>query len=324
MTNILANNAIILVEIAVALAVGGLIMLVFSLVSTYWSKYSEKLSVERQLADQLLPEMESTKKKKPSLIMRWDRYWEMRLVNSGLNIFAANRENAGRIIIYVDLGLTAVLTLIFQGSILGALIIVLALNIVAAQALGFVANKKMEKMSGQVPEFLSALSSANDSGAGNMQAVLLQAIGTTPAELHEELKPVEDNLIAGGQLKAVLMDFYNKTAVDELRFLVACIIMANDSGKDIKNQLTIIQDVVNSRMEVNRHLKTAIASIMPTVWIATIFIPGMFLYTYLFQPIARTFWFHSLISWVLLAVVIGLYLLGIWIAKHQIDNIRKL
>jgi Flp pilus assembly protein TadB len=321
--NIVSNNAIILVEIAVAVAVVGLIMLIYTTIQTYWLRYSNKIALEKQFDEQLLPEAGAVKKKKASLVLKWDRYWEKRLVDSGVNFMAANRNNAGKIIIYFDLGLLAVLTLLFQGSIFGALLVVVASNVVAAAALGFLAERKQKTLSGQVPEFLSAFGAANDA-SGSLQASLIQAIGTTPNELHEELKPMEDNLQAGGQLKTVLWDFYNSTSIEELRFFIACVIMADESGKDIKDQLAIIQGVVEARMEVTRHLDKAVASIMPTIWVASIFIPGMFLYTYLAQPIAKSFWFHSLLSWVLLLVVIALYLLGIWIAKHQVDNIKKL
>jgi Flp pilus assembly protein TadB len=314
----------LLVEGAVALACVGLVLLVAMLISNYWSKYSAKVALDRQFDEQFSPEIGVEQKtKKNNFMLKWDKFWEKRLVDSGINFMAANRSNAGKIVIYFDIAALALLTLIFGGSILGAAIIVVAANIIAAYALGFIANKKLQTLSGQVPEFLSALSAANDA-SGALQPSLIQAIGTTPNELHEELRPVEESLAAGGQLRTVLTDFYNTTVVDELRFLVACIIMADESGKDIKGQLVIIQDVVNSRMEIARHLSKAIASIMPTVWVATIFIPAMFLYTYLAQPLARTFWFHSFLSWILLFVIIGLYLLGIWVANHQVENIKKL
>ena len=324
MPNILTNNAIIIIEIVVALAVVGVILLGYMLVQTYLAKYAARIALEKQFDEQLAPDVdENQTTKKTSLIIKWDQYWEKRLVNSGVNFMAANRNNAGRMIIYIDLALVAILTLLFQGSFVGAILIVVMINVIAASILGFLAERKQKTLSGQVPEFLSAIGAANEA-SGSLQSAIIQAIGTTPNELHEELKPVEDSLQAGGQLKVVMDEFYNQTSIEELRFLVACIIMADESGQDIKNQLKLIQDTINSRMEVSRHLDKAVASIMPTIWVASIFIPAVFLFTYFMQPIARQFWFHSLMSWVLFIIVILLYLLGVWLAKHQVDNIKKL
>lgn len=321
--SILGNNAIMLVEILTAAFIGVLILLIVKLAQGYWSKYSERLSLDKQFDDALSGELDDPRKNKNGLWRKWNRFWEKRIVDSGINFMAADRDNVGKLVLYFDLGLLAVLSLLFKGSVIGALLIVIASNVIASFVLEFIANKKLDKLSGQVPAFLSALRAANDTSASTRSS-LLQAINTCPQELHDELKPVEDQLMAGGQIKQVLMDYYEVTVIDELRFLMACIVLVNESGKDMNEQIKIIQDVVDSRMEVNRHLKQAIAGVMPTIWVATAFIPAMWLYTYIVQPISRAFWFHSFFSWIILLIVLGLYLLGIGTAKHQIDKIKKL
>lgn len=323
MANFFSNNAMLLIELIVALIVGALLVLIAKLAQGYWQKYAERISSDKQFEDALTSEFDDGRKNKNSLWRKWNRYWEKRLVDSGANILAANRDNAGKIIIYIDLGLLAVLTLVLGGSFLGALMITVVLTILASFILGMMANKKIEKLTNQVPAFLSSLRAANDTNSST-RAALLQAIGTTSDELHEELAPVEEQLAAGGSIKTVLMDFYDKTSLDILQFLMACIVLVNESGKDMREQLKVIQEIVDAQMEVDRHLKKAIASVMPTIYVSSGLIPGLFLYTYIVQPISRQFWFRSFFAWIMFLLVLGLFGLGLFMTKHMVDNIKKL
>lgn len=324
---ILSNNSLLVFAIAIPIAVFALVMVIALMAKTYLDRYHAKIAADAQLKEMLTSELgfdeDDDTKKKSDIVRKWNRYWETRLVNSGVNIAGINRYNAGKAILVIDGFLFVFLTFFLKGVVLGALIITVALTALTALVLGFKANKKQETLSGQVPAFLSALRAANETN-GAIRPALLQAIATTPDELHDELKPVEDQITAGSSVKQAIAEFYDKTTIDELRFLMACIMLVCDVGKDLTEELEIISDVVDKRMEVSRHLKTAVSSIMPTVWVATIMLPGLFLYTYIAQPISRQFWFHGFLSWIVLFVIIGLYALGMWTCKHLIDKIKAL
>ena len=321
--NLLTDNAPLLLSIGIALATGMIVVFGGSLLNTYWSRYTEKLSVEKQLQEQMASDYEDPRKNKSTLWFKWNKYWEKRLINSGVNFMAANRENAGRMVIYIDLAAVAIFAVIFRGSLLASIIIVIAADIIMSFVLGFMADKRLEKLTRQLPAFVSALKSA-DARSKDASTTLQMAIATTPDELHNELKPVEEQLQAGGQLKPVLTGFYDQTSIEDLRFTMGCIMLIADTGVEWSKQLDIIQDIIESRIETAQALQQAISKIMPTIWVSTIFIPLMFLFTWFMQPIARGFWFHSLLSWILFFIIVGLYVLGIWMAKHQIDLIKKL
>lgn len=321
--NLLTDNAPLLLSIGIALATGMIVVFGGSLLNTYWSRYTEKLSVEKQLQEQMASDYEDPRKNKSTLWFKWNKYWEKRLINSGVNFMAANRENAGRVVIYMDLAAVAIFAVIFRGSLLASIIVVIAADIIMSFVLGFMADKRLEKLTRQLPAFVSALKSA-DARSKDASTTLQMAIATTPDELHNELKPVEEQLQAGGQLKPVLTGFYDQTSIEDLRFTMGCIMLIADTGVDWSKQLDIIQDIIESRIETAQALQQAISKIMPTIWVSTIFIPLMFLFTWFMQPIARGFWFHSLLSWILFFIIVGLYVLGIWMAKHQIDLIKKL
>lgn len=321
--NLLTDNAPLLLSIGIALATGMIVVFGGSLFNTYWNRYAEKLSVEKQLQEQMASDYEDPRKNKSTLWFKWNKYWEKRLINSGVNFMAANRENAGRMVIYMDLAAVAIFAVIFRGSLLASIIIVITADIIMSFVLGFMADKRLEKLTRQLPAFVSALKSA-DARSKDASTTLQMAIATTPDELHNELKPVEEQLQAGGQLKPVLTGFYDQTSIEDLRFTMGCIMLIADTGVDWSKQLDIIQDIIESRIETAQALQQAISKIMPTIWVSTIFIPLIFLFTWFMQPIARGFWFHSLLSWILFIIIIALYVLGIWMAKHQIDLIKKL
>lgn len=302
----------------------GLVVVLFGQIGNiYWKRYSERVSVEKQLQEQMASDYEDPRKNKSTLWFKWNKYWEKRLINSGVNFMAANRENAGRMVIYMDLAAVAIFAVIFRGSLLASIIIVIAADIIMSFVLGFMADKRLEKLTRQLPAFVSALKSA-DARSKDASTTLQMAIATTPDELHNELKPVEEQLQAGGQLKPVLTGFYDQMSIEDLRFTMRCIMLIADTGVDWSKQLDIIQDIIESRIETAQALQQAISKIMPTIWVSTIFIPLMFLFTWFMQPIARGFWFHSLLSWILFFIIVALYVLGIWMAKHQIDLIKKL
>lgn len=321
--NILTNNASFLLSVGLALATGLVVVLFGQIGNIYWKRYSERVSVEKQLQEQMASDYEDPRKNKSTLWFKWNKYWEKRLINSGVNFMAANRENAGRMVIYMDLAAVAIFAVIFRGSLLASIIIVIAADIIMSFVLGFMADKRLEKLTRQLPAFVSALKSA-DARSKDASTTLQMAIATTPDELHNELKPVEEQLQAGGQLKPVLTGFYDQTSIEDLRFTMGCIMLIADTGVDWSKQLDIIQDIIESRIETAQALQQAISKIMPTIWVSTIFIPLMFLFTWFMQPIARGFWFHSLLSWILFFIIVALYVLGIWMAKHQIDLIKKL
>ena len=321
--NVIAGNSLLIIEVSLAVAAGGLILLIASLTSRYWKRYTAQMEIDRQFEDQLSSELSTGVKRTNKLWLKWNRFWSKRLVDSGVNVAHVTKENAGKAAIIIDLGILGLLSILFKGSVIGAIIVVIASNVIASIILELLATKRMDKLENQVPAFLSALRAANDTSSST-RISLLQAIGTTSHELHAEMQGVEEQLQAGGQIQTVLQEFEQKTPIDAMRMLMSCIRIVDASGKDMSEQIKIIQEVMDTSMQLKKKRQKAVASTMPTMYVATAFIPGMFLYTWFFQSIAKTFWFHSLMSWVLLIVVIALYLVGVWIAKHLVDNIRNM
>lgn len=300
-----------------------LVMLVGMLIYRNLVDLQTSMSVEEQAKDFFTPDTAEKKASRQNFIVKWNKYWDKRFVKSGVNFLAARRENAGRLALVVIAVVFVISLIAFSWSVIGAALVTIGVMIAMSIILGHLANKRDDKITGQIGPFLSALRSCVQSQEIPENA-LLKAISSTPDELHDELVPIEDQLRAGASLKVVLTDFYNRTSIDELRFLMACIILVADVGTDLDPELAIIQTVIENRQEISRHLKRAVASVMPNIYVASVAIPALFIYLYVSQPIAQQFWFKSFLSWICFAAVIALYALGVYMCKHLIDKIKNM
>lgn len=323
MTTVLAGNSLLIFKIVAAVVVGFLVVVAGLIVRSYYGGYKAKMTLEDQLRQQLSPDYDETVHLDKSIRMRWNKYWEKALIDSGANILSANRQNAGNIVLIGMAAITAVLTVLFRGQILGAIIITLLAVFVLGIVLSFMADKRIETLTNEIPQFISGLIAA-DQTSNSPRVVLQSGIRAAAPELHEELVVIENKLHDGAGLKDTLEEYVKTSPIFVLRFLMICIILASDANTSMTPQLKKIQEIVDARQRVDRARRQAVASIMPTIWVSTIFIPAMFLYTYILQPIARAFWFHTLFSWLIFLVVIVLYCFGIWVSKHLVDKIKNM
>jgi Flp pilus assembly protein TadB len=318
------NNSLLLFTIAVPLSIIAIVFLIGVLAKRYWDQYSTRIALDKQLKLQFTSDFTVEESTKVTIAQRWNEFWGKRLVDSGVNILAVRRDNAGKVALISTAVVFVLFSFIFKFQIIGAAIVSIGLLALLALVLDFKANKRTEKLSDEIPAFLSSMLASLQTSA-NYRTILLEAISTTPPELHNEFIDIENQLNAGGSTKQVLLSNYNSFSAEELRFLMICVIIAVDTGSSkLSDQIKIIQEIVANRQRVRRKRDQAVASLMPTIWVATIFLPLLFLYTYFSQPIARQFWFHSFLSWVVFIIVILLYGSALFISKKLVDKINKL
>lgn len=320
---IFKSNSLLIFKILIPLALASIVFLLCVLAKKYYDQYTSKAAMDKALEQQFTADFSIEERPKITLSQKWNRYWSKRLIDSGMNVFAVRRDNAGKMVLIISGAMFVILSFLLKFQFLGAALITVAVVVVLSLVLDFKANKRIEKISLQIPPFLSAILAGLQTSSVYRQ-VLLDAIATTPEELHAELAVIEDQLKAGGDVKQVLDSNYPSLSIAELRFLMICIIIAQDVGKDLDEQVKKIQKIVDERQRIRREKDQAKASIMPTVWTATIFLPALFLYTYISQPIARQFWFHGLLSWIILLVILALYASGLFVSKKMLDKIDEM
>jgi Flp pilus assembly protein TadB len=310
------------------LAIAVLFVIIVGMVILYVSQLLKNEDDDSKIVEQVIDSFESElnendKKKKSKYMVAWSEYWNKRILGSGIKIPLLTRDNIGVRMLEFFAAIFIVSSVVFGGQIMAGLIMTIGAFFGFTMILSFSSDKRKQKLSGQVPGFLQSMRAGIQNNALPQNA-LMAAIRDTPDDLYEELRPLEQELQAGGNLSDTLTRFRKTTSVDELRFLMSCIILSVDKGVDLNDQLGIIQGIVEARQRRRRHIQHAVSEVSPTIVICSAVMPSIFLYMYLADPTTRAYWFHSLMSWMMFAIAVGIWLLGLLIIKKKIDSIKNL
>ena len=152
----------------------------------------------------------------------------------------------------------------------------------------------------------------------------MSAIKDSPDELYEELRPLEMELTAGGNLRDTLMRFSDTTSVKELQFLMSCIVLSVDKGINLDEQLGVIQKIIEARQRRYRHIQQAVSEIMPTISITSAVLPGIFIFMYMSDQTARDYWFKSVMAWLVFIIAMAIWFFGLFYAKREINHVEDL
>lgn len=183
-------------------------------------------------------------------------------------------------------------------------------------------NESRRKMAleEQLPSFIATFKS-------NLQAnqpastALMNAIDNANQPLYDEVR-IAKAMAQTGTLKSALVTLRKNTTNESLRFLCACIELSSDTGGELESQIEEIERLLKVKREHERKLDKAESENKPLIYVSAAIIPGMFLYIYFTQEVARDFWFKSTISWVILGTVAIAYTLAIWGANKVVKGVR--
>lgn len=192
-------------------------------------------------------------------------------------------------------------------------------------ALVYFASDKIKKkeliFEDQIPGFLSTLKS-NIQANETPERALINAINTTSSPLYDELK-IAKSLTETGTFQVALHTLRTQTKNRTLKFLCSCIELASSVGANLEEQITTIEIMLEKNRELKRKLDIAIAENRPLLFVSAAILPGLFLFMYFLSDIARSFWFHSLLSWVTFFAIIIIYGTGIFLTNRIIKNTSK-
>lgn len=312
-----------LLPMAIAAMFTCLIGLTIYYVTQQLKKEDDDNKVVEQVIDTFESELNDKEDKKNKYLVAWSSFWDKRLIGSGVKIPLLTRDNIGIRMLEFFGVIFVLFTALLGGQIVAGIGVTIAAFFGITLILGFTSDKRKQKLSSQVPGFLSAMRAGIQNNALPQNALMV-AIRDAPDSLYEELRPLEQELQAGGNLRDTLMRFYQHTSMDELRFLMSCIILSVDKGVDLNEQLGIIQSIVESRARRRRHIQQSISEVMPTITICSSVMPALFLYMYLADPTTKAYWFHSLMAWLMLFIAVGIWMIGLFIVKHKVDVIKNL
>lgn len=299
--------------------------IVFYIKQTHYQE-DEDAQLLNQVTDAFESELQSAnkgRKHRGKYMTKWCNYWEKKVMGSGLKIPMVTRENVGDYMLYLFLSLVIVCLALFGGQVIAACFITTVVFIALSFVFGILTKMHDRKISGQVPGFLQSMRASIQNNALPQNA-LMAAIKDAPDDLYEEVRPLETELVAGGNLRETLLRFSNSTSVKELKFLMSCIVISVDKGINLDEQLGVIQGIIESRRRRGQHIKQAVSEIMPTINITSAVLPGIFLFMYVSNQTAKDYWFKSVPAWIVFIVAISIWFGGLYMAKKNIDKVEDL
>lgn len=316
-----------LIPYIIALSFTALVVLLGVLIYLLFKKQQDKQLPHIQQLLELLEENDSSESvsattSNVNIFNKWNYYWARLVENAGIGRYAENASQSGRdmAVFFVVSGL--IVGLLFKQPLL-ALFIPVILCISTASFLQMLHNKQAESLSKQLPGLLFAVKSNLQSGDTNERA-LMKVVDSMPEPLYSDLVVAKNVLNANGTFKEALQTLSYHTSSKDLQFLCSCMIQASEAGSNMSNQIDAIQEVLKARQQVNYTIAKAVKAVTPAVLISTFAIPSVFIASLLIDSSAKKFWFVDPLSYVALALVVFLYVAGIWLSKKQVNKIKNM
>ena len=252
---------------------------------------------------------------------RWCDYWGNLFKSGDVIEISQPNKNVGLGVLLVFIILTSVVTMFTKNLVLG--LIPGVVSVLGIRAYGRTKYKqKRKKMDDQIPSFISAFKS-NIQANQTPEKALIEAIDTTSAPLYDELK-IAKNFAATSSFTSALTKLRESTTSKDLMFLCSCIQLAVDTGANLEDQLTIIEEMIEERKELGRLLDAAIRENKPLMYISAVLLPFLFTYMYLTNQNTRDFWFVVPISWLVFFGILLLYGGALFMANKFINNLEEL
>lgn len=310
--------------IVIAAVVGLMFGAIVMLIRTQAQQEDEDAQIINQIEDSFESEFTDNKRQKQNKYwVKWCKYWEKRILGSGVKIPLLTRDNIGKNMVIFFAVIAVACLALFGGQVIAACLVTTLIFIAISFIFGFLCKRKDKIIAGQVPGFLQSMRASVQSNALPQNA-LMSAIKDSPDELYEELRPLELELTANGNFKDALMRFANTTSFPDLKFLMSCIILSIEKGIDLDPQLGIIQDIVEARRRRQRHIQQAISEIMPTISITSAVMPGIFIFMYVSDKTARDYWWKSVASWLVFIVALAIWFSGLEWSRRQVNAVEAL
>lgn len=272
------------------------------------------------IQDSRKSELDDTVEEDNSMVARWSRFWDREALAAGVQTSegALGRSVFFGMIVAVMVG---VLVVPDGGPVIG-LAGAVAVPFMVRAYFGSLRKKREKRLVDQIPYFIGQMRSNIQSNATPQKAIL-SVVEDIPAPLGTELELLKNDIEVGMSLDLALNRLSERVPARDLRFLAACIKIANHSGTDLEPQLVTISDTVEERRSISNKLTSAVASVSTAVWLAIVAIPLFFASSFLTNDDAGGFWF-SAEGIPYLMVIFGLYLASIFAIRFIINQVSKL
>lgn len=259
--------------------------------------------------------------KKDSLFDRWDKYITVRLRIMGIAKYDNyNNQIIGKRTLVFFLLIYTICSFLFKNLGFGVVPVVIILAVIHFRTANTIKGN-VSAINEQVGGFISIFKSNLQSGDSSENA-LMKAIQKTKSPLRNELDSVA-LMIETGSFQQALKILKTTTNNENLVFLCNGIEIAMNTGSNLEEYITVIEEMIEKKNEIKRKLDIAVAENMPLVYLSMALIPFLFIFMYLTNQQARDFWFNDIISWVVFGSIIGIYGLGLFLSNKVIKNVDK-
>jgi len=247
----------------------------------------------------------------PPTYSTWLRLW------TASGRLAAHRRSPGHIALTMVVIAAAFGVAVFPGGSIGAVMGLFGAGIFYA-FLSLGASKRIAQMEKQLPLLLSGLRSQISAGV-TPQTALIDITDSIPQPLGGEVAIIRSELITGVPLNTAMERFATRVPTRQVQFLVASIEIAASSGSDLQPQLIVIEDIYEQRSRIAGKIRSALALVKPTAWMAQAAPALALLWTISSDPAALTYFFGS--GFFIFILGCALYAVGIIVVNTMMRSL---
>lgn len=277
-------------------------------------KFEEHLLAinDSELDDEVKEEIETDEK-------TWWGYWLRLYMNTGR--IPENISLPGNLAIGLSVLAFGVGFLVWPRDLLAGTGFAFAMLFGMKMYLGFEVKKRIKTLEKQLPLLLASMR-ANLQANATPQAALVASVDEIPSPLRDELELLRNDLAFNVPLGVALRSLSNRVPSREMKFLIASIEIAIDSGSNPAPQLEVIQGIIDQRTRIRQKLESAVAEVQPALLVSGITIPASFVFSFYSSAENKDFWlsFYGMIG---MGIVAALYAIGMFISKKLVDGVEN-
>lgn len=248
----------------------------------------------------------------------WSAYWYDAVVVTGRTTTSAGPGRA----VALATAVTAVLVTVTTANVLGGLLAGAGVVAVIRAVLGRETARRLLALEAQLPGLLGALRAHLHAGSTIHQALEATA-PEQPAPLGDEMRRLVADTTVGVPLSDALRALAGRVASREMQFLTASIDLAVRSGADLGPQLQVIEGILRQRTRIRAKLRTAVAQVTPTKYLALGAPPFILGYFAITNPDSNRILLHTAVGQIIAVVCALLYAAGYLTIRAMVTSVEQ-
>lgn len=199
----------------------------------------------------------------------------------------------------------------FLWGIMPSILIIISVDIILLSILQVIPARRRKKISEQLPEGLSMMSSALKSGYSILQTIDLMSKDNRLEPLSSEFALILRSLQLGDSLEMAFRQFEERIRIDEVRSMVDAILITREIGGNLTHVIDRLKEMIQEANQLQREVKSITSQGRMSAWIVGSLPFGLFCILYLISPEYIMVLFHAPIGIALVCIALLLQICGI-------------